>query len=69
MLGVTTRLPDPLVGVLPDARGAVRLGLDDRPELTRKALAAPRVQQHRVQGGSEDIVLALVEGAIARSHR
>src|SRR4029450_7140401 len=39
------------------------------PEPARQALAPRRVQQDRVEHGAEDVVLALVEGAIADAHR
>ncbi len=69
VLGLAARLPDPLVGLRPDAFGAVRLRFDHRPQPPWQALAAAAVQQHRVQRGPEDVVLALVEGAVADPHR
>ena len=50
-------------------RGALGLRLDDRPQPPGQALAAARVQQDRVEHGAEDVVLALVEGAVADAHR
>ena len=41
------RLPDPLVGLAPDARRALRLGLHERPQPPRQPLAAPGVEQDR----------------------
>ena len=49
--------------------GALRLGLDDRPQPPRHALAAARMEQDRVERRPEDVVLALVEGAVADPHR
>ncbi len=65
VLRVAARLPDALVGLAPDAAGALGLGLDDRPQPPRKATAALRVQQDRVEHGAVDVVLALVERAVA----
>ena len=62
-------LPDALVGVPPYLRRALRLGLDDRPQPPRQALAAARMEQDRVERRPEDVVLALVERAVAESHR
>ena len=69
VLGLAARLPDALVGLLPDLRRALGLRLDDRPQPPRQALAAAGVQQDRVQHRAEDVVLALVEGAVADPHR
>ena len=68
MLRLAARLPDPLVRLAPDLRRALRLTLDDRPEPPRQALALLRVQQDRVEDGAEDVVLALVERAVADAH-
>ena len=68
VLRLAARLPDPLVGLAPDLRRAFGLRLDDRPEAPRQPLAAPRVQQDRVEHGAEDVVLPLVEGAVADPH-
>ncbi len=59
------RLPDPLIRVAPDLGGALGLRLDDRPQLPRQPLAPARVEQDRVEHGTEDVVLALVIGAVA----
>ena len=69
VLGLAPCLPDSLVGLLPDLRGALRLRLHDRPQPTRQPLAAPGVQEDRVEHGSEDVVLTLVEGAVADPDR
>ena len=69
MLGLAASLPDPLVGLLPDLGRALRLALDDRPQAPRQSLAAARVEEDGVQHGTEDVVLALVEGAVADAHR
>ena len=69
MLGLAARLPDALVGLAPDRGRALGLRLHDRPQPARQPLAAPRVQQDRVQRGAEDVVLALVEGAVADADR
>ena len=61
MLRLPARLPDPLVGLLPDLGGARRLGLHDRPQAPRQPLAPARVQEDRIEGGAEDVVLPLVE--------
>ena len=63
------RLPDALVGLAPDADRALGLGLDDRPQPPREPLAAAGVQQDAVQHRAVDVVLALVEGAVADPHR
>ena len=59
------RLPDALVRLLPRLGGALGLGLHDRPEVPWKAGAAPGVQQDRVEHRPVDVVLALVERAVA----
>src|SRR5215467_7317676 len=69
MLWLTASLPDALVGIAPDAGGAFRLRLDERPEPARQALVAPGVQKDRVEDCAEDIVLALTEGGIAHANR
>ena len=69
MLRLAAGLPDPLVGIAPHLRRALRLGLDDRPQPPRQALAAARMEQDRVERRSEDVVLALVERAVAEPHR
>ena len=62
---LAARLPDALIGVLPDRRGALGLCLHERPEAPRDPLAAAAVQQDRVERRAEDVVLALVERAVA----
>src|SRR4051794_9295833 len=69
MLWSAARLPDPLVRALPDSGRALRLRLDDRPEPPRQALALLRVHVDRVEHRAEHVVLALVERAVANSHR
>ena len=69
MLRGAAGLPDPLVGVAPDLRRAVGLRLDDRPQPPGQPLASAGVQQDGVEDGAEDVVLALVEGAVADAHR
>src|SRR5438132_11316778 len=49
VLRLAAGLPDALVRLFPDSDGALRLGLDDRPEPARQALALPRVQEDRVE--------------------
>ena len=68
MLRLAAGLPDALVGLAPDGGRALGLRLDDRPETPRQALAVPGVEQDRVERGAEDVVLALVEGAVADPH-
>ena len=69
VLGVSTGLPDPLVGVLPDLGRALGLRLHDRPQASRQALGAARMEQDRVERRAVDVVLALVVGAVADAHR
>ena len=69
MLRLAARLPDALVGLAPDPGRALGLRLHDRPQPPRHPLAAPRVQQDRVEHRAEDVVLALVERAVADPHR
>ena len=69
LLGLAAGLPDPLIGLAPDLRGALGLLLDDRPEPPRQPLAAAGVEQDRVERRPVDVVLALVEGAVADPHR
>jgi hypothetical protein len=63
------RLPDALVGLAPDGLRAFGLRLHERPQPPRQSLAAVRVQGDRVERRAEDIVLALVERAVADAHR
>ncbi len=69
LLRLAARLPDALVGLAPHRLGALGLRLDERPQAPRQPLAAPRVQQHRVERGAEHVVLALVERAVADPDR
>ena len=69
MLGLAAGLPDALVGVAPHRGGALGLGLDERPQAPGQALAAPGVEQDRVQHRAVDVVLALVPGPVADPHR
>ena len=69
MLRRPAGLPDPLVGVAPDARRALGLRLHDRPEAPREPPAPPGVEQDRVEHGAVDVVLPLVVGAVADAHR
>ena len=69
MLRLAAGFPDALVGLAPDLGRALGLGLDDRPEPPRQALAVAAVEQDRVQRRAEDVVLALVEGAVADPDR
>ena len=69
MLRLAPRLPDALVGRRPDAGRALGLRLHDRPQPPRKPLAAPGVQEDRVQRGAVDVVLALVERTVADADR
>ena len=62
-------LPDSLVGVLPDLRGALGLRLHDRPEPARESLASAGVEEDRVEDRAEDVVLSLVERAVPDAHR
>ena len=68
MLRRPAGLPDPLVGLAPDLRGALGLRLDDRPQPLRQPLALAGVEQDRVEHRAEDVVLALVVGAVADPH-
>src|SRR5215471_14514465 len=69
VLRLAPRLPDPLVRVLPDLGGALCLRLHDRPEAPWQPFAVPGVQEDRVEHCAEDVVLTLVEGAVADPHR
>ena len=69
VLRLAAGLPDALVGLPPDLRRALRLRLHDRPQPPGQALRVARVEQDRVEHGAEDVVLALVEGAVADAHR
>jgi hypothetical protein len=50
-------------------RSRTRLRLRRSATAARQALAAPGVQQDRVEHRAEHVVLALVEGAVADAHR
>ena len=69
VLRLAARLPDSLVGLLPDLRRALGLRLHHRPEPPGQPLAAAAVQQDRVERSTEHVVLALVEGAVSDPHR
>ena len=69
MLRRAAGLPDPLVGLAPHRGGALGLGLHDRPQPPRQPLAAPRVEQDRVERRAVDVVLALVERPVADADR
>jgi hypothetical protein len=64
VLWMAACLPDALVRFLPHANRALRLRLHDRPKAARQSLAAPRMEQHRVEHGAEHVVLTLVEGVV-----
>src|SRR5262249_56271306 len=49
VLGLAARLPDPLVGLLPDAGRALGLGLNDRPQPPRQPLPPMGVEQDGVE--------------------
>src|SRR5919201_992480 len=65
MLRLAARLPDALVGVTPDRLRALGLRPNERPQPPWQTLAAARVQEDGVERCTEDIVLALVERAVA----
>ena len=69
LLRLAAGLPDALVRLAPYVGRALGLRLDDRPQPPRQTLAAPRVQQDRVERRAEDVVLALVERTVADTHR
>jgi len=64
VLWIAARLPDALVRFLPHANRALRLRLHDRTKAARQSLAAPRMEQHRIQHGAEHVILTLVERAV-----
>ena len=68
LLRRAARFPDSLVGIAPDLDRAFGLRLDDRPEAAGEAPAPVRMEQDRVERGAEDVVLLLVERAVADSH-
>ena len=69
MLGLAARLPDPLVGLAPDGDRAPHLVLEHRPQALRDVAADLGVQVDRVEHRAEDVVLALLVGAVADPHR
>ena len=68
MLRLAARLPDALIRLPPDGGGALGLRPDERPEPPRKPLAAAGVEEDGVEGRAEDVVLTLIEGAVADPH-
>ena len=68
MLGLSARLPDPLVGLAPHGGGALALVDQHRPQALGYVVALLGVQVDRVQHGAEHVVLALVVGAVADAH-
>ena len=69
MLRLAARLPDALIGLAPDLGRALGLRLHDRPQPPRQALAVHRVLEDRVEHRAVDVVLTLIEGAVADPHR
>ncbi len=69
MLRLSARLPDALIGLAPDLGCALGLRLDQRPQAAGETLAVDCVLEDRVEHGPVDVVLALVEGAVADPHR
>ena len=69
MLGLSARLPDALIGLLPGVRRALHLVGEHRPQPLGYVVALLGVQVDRVEHGPEHIVLALIERAIADPHR
>src|SRR3984957_3998584 len=69
MLRLAAGFPDALARLTPHLGGALSLRLHDRPQGPGQALAVIGVLQDRVEYGAEDVVLALVEGTVANSHR
>ena len=69
VLRLAPRLPDALVRFTPDRDRAIGLRLNDRPQSAWEALAAPGVEEDRVEDRAEHVVLALVERAVADPHR
>ena len=59
----------PWSGCCQTLRRALGLRLHDRPEPPRQPVALARVLEDRVEHGAEDVVLLLVEGAVADPHR
>ena len=69
MTGPAARLPDALVGLAPDIRGAHRLRLDDGPQALRVVAVLLGVQVERVEHRAVDVVLALGPGVVSDPHR
>ena len=66
---VAARLPDALIRLTPHCCCALGLRLHERPQAPRNTPAAPAVQQDRVECRAVDVVLPLVEGAVADADR
>ena len=64
VLRLSPRFPDALVGLAPGRDRARGLRLHERPQPAGQVLAAPGVQEQRVEDGAEHVVLPLVEGAV-----
>jgi hypothetical protein len=62
---LAARLPDALVRLTPHRCGALGLRLRERPQAPRNPQAVAATEQDRVEGGTEDVVLPLLEGAVA----
>ena len=62
-------LPDALVGLSPHTDRAFRLRLDDRPQPSGRRLLRRVCSRIESSAGAEDVVLPLVEGAVADAHR
>ena len=69
MAGLAARLPDPLVGLLPDPGGAVDLVGEHRPQALGDVVAPLGVQVDGVEHRAVDVILALLVGAVADPHR
>ena len=69
MLGLAAGLPDPLVGLAPDPCCAFDLVPQHRPQALGDVVAVLGVQVDGVQHRAVDVVLTLVEGAVADAHR
>ena len=69
MLRLAAHLPDAAVGFAPVLDGLLDLVLEHRPQHLRDLLARLGVQVHRVEHGAPDVVLHLVERAVADAHR
>ena len=65
VLRLAARLPYALVGLTPYLCGALRLGLHERPQAGGGSPAVTAVEQDRVEGSAEDVILPLVERAVA----